>query len=348
MQTLIASLIVFGLIIFVHEFGHYIVAKLSGVRVEEFALGMGPKVVSTKRGDTVYSLRAFPLGGFCKMAGESGNEEYNPTTIYDPGRFDQKTVLTRMGIVVAGPIMNFLLAILLFAFMFGFIGIPQDYTTTIGEIRAGSPAESVGLQAGDRILQINDTKLSSWSEMVKIINANPGVPLNLQVDKAGQIQTIKVTPEADPQSQVGLIGVTPRDVIWKKIGLLAGIREGLARTWEITSLTLIGLVEMIRGKVSAEGVAGPVGIIQLIGESARFGIIYLINLTALISINLGLLNLLPIPALDGSRLLFMLVEAVRGKPVNPSKENFVHLIGFVLLMALMVLVTYKDLVRIFT
>ena len=348
MQTFIASLIVFGLIIFVHEFGHYIVAKLAGVRVEEFALGMGPKLISTKRGDTVYSLRAFPLGGFCRMAGESGNQEFSPTTIIDPGRFDQKPVLARMGVVVAGPLMNFLLAILLFSLMFTFLGIPQGYTTTIGEVRVGSPAEGVGLQPGDKIIQINDTKVNTWSEMVQIINGNAGVPLQLQVEKAGKLQTLKVTPQVDPDTKVGLIGITPRDVIWQKIGLIAGLREGLSRTWEITAMTVLGLIEMIKGKVSSEGVAGPVGIIQLIGESARFGFIYLINLTALISINLGLLNLLPIPALDGSRLLFMLVEAVRGKPVNPSKENFVHLIGFVLLMALMLLVTYKDLVRIFT
>lgn len=348
MQTLIASLIVFGLIIFVHEFGHYIVAKLAGVRVEEFALGMGPKVVSTKRGDTMYSLRAFPLGGFCRMAGESGNQEFTPTAIIDPGRFDQKPVLARMGVVVAGPLMNFLLAILLFSLMFTFLGIPQGYTTTIGEVRVGSPAEGVGLQPGDKIMQINGTKVNTWSEMVEIINGNAGVSLELQVEKAGKLQTLKVTPQVDPDTKVGLIGITPRDVIWQKIGLLAGLQEGLSKTWEITAMTVLGLIEMIKGKVSSEGVAGPVGIIQLIGESARFGFIYLINLTALISINLGLLNLLPIPALDGSRLLFMLVEAVRGKPVNPSKENFVHLIGFVLLMALMLLVTYKDLVRIFT
>jgi len=347
-QTIIASLIVFGLIIFVHEFGHYIVAKLSGVRVEEFALGMGPKVISTKRGETVYSLRAFPLGGFCRMAGEQGNEEYSTTAVYDPGRFDQKPVLARMAIVVAGPLMNFLLAILVFTLIFGFIGVPTDYTTTIGEIRAGSPAERAGLQAGDRIIQINDTKLEAWTEMVKIINANPGVPLSLTVDKAGTVKTIQVTPEADPESKVGLIGVTPKDPIWKRIGLIAGLGKGLSQTWEITVLTIAGLVDMIRGKISAEGVSGPVGIIQLIDQSARFGLIYLANLTALISINLGLLNLLPIPALDGSRLLFMLVEAVRGKPVNPSKENFVHLVGFMLLMGLMILITYKDLMRIFS
>jgi len=347
-QTIIASIIVFGLIIFVHEFGHYIVAKLSGVRVEEFALGMGPKVLSTKKGETLYSLRALPLGGFCRMAGEQGHDDYAPQRTYDPKRFDQKPVYVRMAVVAAGPVMNFLLAILLFTLIFGVIGVPTDYTTTIGEVRVGSPAEGAGLQAGDRILQINDTKLESWSQMVKIINSSPGVPLSLVIERAGSQQTIQVTPELDPENQVGLIGVTPMEPIWKKIGIFAGLREGLLRTWEITVLTVVGLIELIRGKVSAEGVSGPVGIIQLIDQSARFGMIYVANLTALISINLGLLNLLPIPALDGSRLLFMLFEAVRGRPVNPEKENFVHLVGFMLLMGLMILITYKDIVRLFS
>lgn len=348
MQTVIASIIVFGLIIFVHEFGHYLAAKLAGVRVEEFALGMGPKVISRKRGDTVYSLRALPLGGFCRMAGETGNEEYAPSSAYDAGRFDQKPVLSRMAVVIAGPLMNFLLAILLFALIFGLLGIPSDYTTTIGEVRPESPAAHAGIQAGDRILQINGTELGSWSEMVKIIHSSPGVTLNIRVDHGGQLRDHAITPEVDPESGIGLIGITPRDPVWKRIGLWAGLREGLSRTWQITVMTVAGLVELIRGKVSAEGVSGPIGIIQLIDESARFGFIYVANLTALISINLGLLNLLPIPALDGSRLLFMLVEAVRGKPVNPAKENFVHLIGFMLLMGLMILITYKDLARIFS
>lgn len=349
MQTIIAAIIVFSLIIFVHEFGHFLVARLVGIRVEEFALGMGPKIISKKSGDTLYSLRLFPLGGFCRMAGEVGNEGYGETVAIDQGRFDQKPVRSRMAVVVAGPVMNFLLAILLFSLIFSVLGLPKDFDTTIGEISVGSPAESVGLQAGDRITSINGTVIEGWDDLTEIINASPGLVLELQYDRNGEARTVQITPQLDPESKRHLIGITPKgNYIWQRIGFLAGIKEGFIRTWEIAVLTLQGIVGMIRGTVPSDGVMGPVGIISLIGESARFGLVNLVNLTALISINLGLLNLLPIPALDGSRLFFMIIEGLRGKPVSSSKENMVHLIGFALLMGLMLIVAYKDIIRLIT
>lgn len=345
MQTLIASIIVFGLIIFVHEFGHYIFAKATGIRVEEFALGMGPKVISKKWGETVYSIRALPLGGFCKMSGEQGHDDYQPYQGYDSRRFDQKPVLVRMGVVVAGPVMNFLLAALLFSMVFGFLGLPEDFTTVIGEVKAGSPAEEVGLLAGDRIIRINEEPIDSWHNMVNIIHNSAGKELKLTILRDKNELNVKVIPLLDPESKTGLIGVTPRDYKWHKIGMLAGVKEGVSRTVQFTVMTIMGLVELALGKGAAGDIAGPVGIITIIGESARFGLVYLVNLTAIISINLGLLNLLPIPALDGSRLLFLLFEAVRGRPVNPSKESFIHLVGFMFLMALMLFITYKDILK---
>lgn len=348
MQTLIASIIVFGLMIFVHEFGHFILARIVGIKVEEFALGMGPKIISKKGKETLYSLRLLPFGGFCRMAGEMGNEGYTETAIYDSGRFDQKPVASRMAVVIAGPVMNFILAILLFSLIFGFMGIPQDYDTTIGEIMAGSPAESVGLQSGDRITGINGTPVASWSEMVELINAVPGQALQVQYARNGEERTVEIVPQPDPETERLLIGIIPKgNYIWQKIGFLAGIKEGFVRTWEIIVLTIKGLIGMIRGSISPGGVAGPIGIITMIGETARFGLVNLINLTALLSINLGLLNLLPIPALDGSRLLFMLVEALRGRPVSPAKENMVHLVGFAIIMGLMLIVTYQDIIKLF-
>lgn len=347
MQTLIASIIVFGLIIFVHEFGHYILAKLTGIRVEEFSLGMGPQVIGKKKGETLYSIRAFPLGGFCKMSGETGNEEYNPAILRDTRRFDQKPIWARMSVVLAGPLMNFFLAIILFTMVFAFLGIPQDLTTMVGEVLEGEAAELVGIRPGDRITRINDQHLDTWQDLVAIIHNNAGNQLKLTVEREGKTFEVEVTPRFDPENKVGIIGIAPKEIIFQKIGVFSAIKLGLERTYEITWLTISSLVEMITGKVSTEGIAGPVGILQLIGESARFGLIYLLNLTALISINLGLLNLLPIPALDGSRLLFMFVEVLRGRPVNPAKENFVHLVGFVLLMLLMVVITYRDILRLF-
>lgn len=348
LQTLIASIIIFGLIIFVHEFGHYSFAKISGIRVEEFALGMGPKVVSFKRGETLYSLRAFPLGGFCKMSGETGNEDYSPTRAYDPKRFDQKPILSRMAVIVGGPLMNFLLAALLLTLIFTVLGVPKDYTNAIGEVVAGTPAEEAGLKSGDKILEIDGNPVESWSNLVEIIHAKPEKEISLKIERADKQFVVNVVPSLDPQSNTGKIGITPGEAKWERIGFAAGIKEGITRTYQITFLTIAGLIEMIRGKVSTEGIAGPVGIIQIIGESARYGFVYLANLTAVISINLGLINLLPIPALDGSRLIFLMLEAVRGRPVNPSKENFVHLVGFVLLMVLMVLITYKDILKLST
>lgn len=348
MQTILASIIIFGLIIFVHEFGHYSMAKLSGIRVEEFALGMGPKVVSFKRGETLYSLRAFPLGGFCKMSGETGNEDYVPSKSYDQRRFDQKPILSRMAVIAGGPIMNFILAALVLTLIFSVLGVPQDFSNAIGEVIAGNPADEAGLKSGDKIIEINGTPVDRWSELVNIIHANPEKEIFLKIERENREFTVKLIPRLDPESQTGKIGITPGETKWERIGLVPGIKEGLNRTFQITILTIAGLIEMIRGRVSAEGISGPVGIIQIIGESARYGFVYLANLTAVISINLGLINLLPIPALDGSRLIFLLLEAVRGRPVNPNKENFVHLIGFVLLMVLMVLITYKDILRLST
>jgi len=347
MQTIIASIIIFGLIIFVHEFGHYLVAKLTGIRVEEFSLGMGPKVIGKKWGETLYSIRALPLGGFCKMTGETGSDEYRPVETHDLRRFDQKPIWVRMSVIFAGPLMNFLLAIVLFTMIFAILGMPQDLTTKIGSVVTNEAADSAGLKPGDRIVQINDEPVDTWRDLVAIIHTNAGNRLKLTVEREGNTFEVQVVPRLDPENNVGIIGITPDEIIWENIGIIPAIKIGLERTYEITRLTIVGLLEIITGKTSAEGIAGPVGILQLIGESARFGLIYLVNLTALISINLGLLNLLPIPALDGSRLFFLGVEALRGRPVNPAKENFVHLVGFVLLMILMVIITYRDILRIF-
>lgn len=345
MQTLIAAILVFGLIITVHEFGHYLFAKLTGIRVEEFAVGMGPKLVSKKWGETVYSLRLIPMGGYCRMTGETGEEAYQPTEKPDPRRFDQKPALVRLAVAVGGPLMNFLLAFVIFSLIFVMLGVPEGYTTQIGQVLPGKPAEAVGLQAGDRIIDINGQPVDSWDEMVELIHQSAGKELQLTVNRDGQELKIAVIPELDQENKVGLIGITPQEPKWRPLGVWAGIGEGLKRTYEFTSLTLQGLLQMVTGQASSADIAGPVGIVNMIGESARFGLIYLANLTALISISLGLFNLLPIPALDGGRLLFILIEIIRGRPVNPARENMVHLIGFALLLILMMLVTYRDILR---
>ena len=347
MQTLITSLVVLGIIIFVHEFGHYIVAKATGIRVEEFALGMGLKLIGAKWGETFYSIRVLPLGGFCKMSGETGNSDYDKSVSPDPRRFDQKPIWARMAVIVAGPLMNFVLAIVLFTFVFTVLGVPVDYTTKIGAVVATSPAEAAGIKAGDKVVSINGEPIESWSVLVDIIHPNTGKELKVTVERNNFPIEYKIVPQYDAQNKVGIIGISPEEPILKRSSLFAGIKEGLVRTYLITEMTLTGLGDLISGKASTDDIAGPLGIIQIIGESANVGFMYLTNIAALISINLGLLNLLPIPALDGSRLLFLLFEALRGRPVSAAKENMVHLVGFFLLMALLVIFTYNDIARIF-
>jgi regulator of sigma E protease len=343
LQTFIVSLIVFGVIIFVHEFGHFILAKLTGVRVEEFSLGMGPQVVGHKKGETLYSFRALPLGGFCKMTGEMTIDEDAPP---DPKNFNDKSLGARMSIIVSGSLMNFLLGAIIFALMFSVIGIPKDYTNFVGEVMPGSAAEMVGIHPDDEIISINGQSLKSWSEITGIIHHSTEKKLEIELKRNGQIFKVSVTPQYDPERQVALIGIVPRDPIWERMALSAGVIKGFTQTYELTVEMIRQLGLLISGQVSTDGVAGPVGIIQLIGESARFGWINVAYLTALISINLGLINLLPIPALDGGRLFFLIIEAIRGgKKVEPEKENLVHFLGFALLMALMIFITYKDIIR---
>ncbi|KKM11804.1 peptidase [Clostridiales bacterium PH28_bin88] len=336
MTTLLVAVIIFGLLIVTHELGHFMVAKMVGIRVHEFSIGMGPVVLSTRKGETVYSLRAFPIGGFNRMAG------MEPGDLEDERGFNKKSVGQRMAVIVAGSAMNFLLAIFLFIFVFMGIGVPSN-TTVVGGVLPGRPAEQAGLQRGDRILAVAGQEVDNWRELVEIIHRSPGKPLNLLVERAGKQMQFTVTPEMDPQSKVGLIGI---EQMWKQLGFFSSILRGIQQALAVGVLILTSLVQMVTGQVPAE-VAGPIGIVQLAGEAARLGLASVLDFAGLLSLNLGIINLFPIPALDGSRLIFLGVEGVRGRPVDPERENFIHLIGFALLILLMIVITYQDLLRIF-
>jgi len=342
LQTFIISILVFGVIIFVHEFGHFALAKMTGIRVEEFSLGMGPKIIGHQKGETLYSIRALPLGGFCKLTGENFEENED---VPDEKRFDQKPLWARMAVIVSGSLMNFLLAAVIFALIFSVIGIPQDYTNKIGEVLPGSAAEEAGLKPGDIITSINDVPVENWTELTTVIHNRPNEQVLLGVQRETQTFTIPVVPQFDQNREIGMIGIAPREAIWQRINIFDGIVKGFTETFRLTGAMIEQLILLVTGKVSAEGVAGPVGIIQLIGQSARYGLVYVANLTAVISVNLGLINLLPIPALDGGRFFFLLVEGILRRKVNPEKENLIHFLGFALLMALMIFITYKDIAR---
>lgn len=334
MSTLITAVIIFGLLIVAHELGHFLVAKAVGIRVHEFSIGMGPSIFGKKVGETLYSLRAFPLGGFNRMAGMEPGEE-------DPKGFDKKSIGQRMAVIGSGSLMNFLLAIVLFVFIFNVLGVPSN-KNVIGNVFPGKPAAAAGLQPGDKIVAINGQKTDTWQDLTTIIHRHPQQPIELLVERNQTQFTVTVTPERDPETNFGLIGIK---YSVQTFGLFKSIQLGTSQAIGILFLIVRSLIEMVTGQVSPE-VAGPIGIISMVGEVAQFGLGNILNFTALLSLNLGLINLLPIPALDGSRLVFLALEGIRGKPINPERESFIHLVGFALLIALMIIITYKDLLRI--
>ncbi len=336
MTTLVASIIIFGLLIFFHEFGHFIVAKRVGIGVLEFAIGFGPKLISVERDGTVYSLRALPLGGFCRLMGE------DPEEVKDQASFQKKPLLHRFAVIAAGPAMNFVLAVLLFFFMYFFIfGVPVMGSTQVGELLPGGRAEETELQSGDTVLAIDGVEMENWDDIITTINANPEEELILTVEREGEVKDIRVVPREDPQTQRGLIGIAPET---RRFSLLGSLNLGIQNTWWFTRFIVVSLSQIVTGQAAPE-VAGPIGIVQMVGEVAQTGLSNLLTLAAILSIHLGLLNLLPIPALDGSRLVFFLVEGIRGKPVDPHKESFIHFIGFTLLILLAIFIAFQDIAR---
>lgn len=339
LTTFAASVLVFGLLIAFHELGHFLLARRAGVRVHEFALGFGPKVVAWRRGETSYALRLLPLGGFVRMAGTS------PDEADDPRGFARKTLGQRFSVIVAGPLANFLLAAVLFAVVFAAYGItvPAD-GTRVGDVLEGYPAAEAGLRPGDRVLSIAGRPVRSWQDLVDIVQANPGRPIVFVVERDGAERSLTVTPRANPQrGGRGFVGMSP-EVTVRRLSVPAAAWQGVAHTGRIALLWAESLARMLRGGGGAD-LAGPVGIIATIGEQARIGLVNVVWLAAVLSANLAFINLLPVPALDGSRLVFLGLEAVRGRPIDPEKENFIHLVGFAMLMLLIMLVTFRDIQR---
>ena len=351
--TILSFIVVLGILIFIHEFGHYITAKLSDIRVEEFALGFGPKLIYKQWGETVYSIRAVPLGGFCNMTGEfvpDEDDDEETIEIYNEAKangrtFQQKSMWKRFAVVFMGPFMNFMLAILIFFLIFSFAGVPVDTVNEpiIGELDPSRPASEAGLQPGDEIVRIEGTQIQTWEDMTNIIHNSEQKPLEILINRDGQTMTFNITPVRNEEMGVNIIGIYPQ-VVRENIGFFESIVRSFVQGWRVFSLTISGFIQMISNR-SMEGIGGPVMIASIIGQAARNGIINVMNWTAIISINLGIINLLPLPALDGGRILFMVIELLRGKPVDPKKEGFVHLVGFILLMILMIFIIYNDIVR---
>lgn len=353
-KTLITFVIVLGILVFVHEFGHYIVAKATRVRVEEFALGFGPKLVGFRKGETMYSLRVFPLGGFCKLTGEfphaedelSGEELISYKEAVDAGKaLYQKSILQRFGVIFTGPLMNFLLAAILLSIIFIISGVPYAGSNEpiIGMTVPEEPAFEAGLREDDRLVAINGQPVEQWDDISRLIGTSETETVTLKILRDGEEKIIRIKPRLEEGRRI--IGIWPK-VINQQVGFFAAIWTAIQETWLMIKMIIVGFWQMLTFQVKPE-VGGPVLIAKMVGEAAEIGWIYLLRFTAMLSINLGIINLVPFPALDGGRILFLAIEAIRGKSIDPQKEGFVHFIGFVLLMALIVIIIYKDIVRIF-
>lgn len=334
-MTVVVSIAVLGLLIFCHEAGHFMAAKRFGILVQEFALGMGPRLAGVKRGETEYTLRVLPFGGFVRMAGTDGEDA-------PPGRgFADQPVWQRMIVIAAGSLMNFVLAMVLLVLIFAVVGVNSP-TTELAEVMPGSPAQVAGLMAGDRILAIEHAPVREWAEVVSVVRVSPNLPLAVEVQRGAERLTFSVTPRPG-EGGVGVMGVRTLMRV-RRLGLPVALWQGAETTADIAVYWVRSLVQMVLRRIQPD-LAGPVGIGQLIGEATRVGMGSLLYLAAILSANLALINLLPIPALDGSRLLFLGIEGIRGKPIDPDKENFIHGLGFALLIVVALLITFRDLAR---
>lgn len=345
-----AAVIGLGLLIVFHEFGHFLLAKLSGVGVLTFSVGFGPKIWVIKRGETEYAISAFPLGGYVKMVGEDPDEQVSPEEIEKS--FAHKSLIKRIAIVAAGPVFNLLLAVLLLMVVFTFYGVPV-MSAQVSGVEKGSPAEIAGIQKGDRIVEIDGVPIKEWEELSSTIKGSGGKTLKLQVRRGEETLNITVQPtQKEGKTIFGerkddwIIGIGSQVTMEKgKPGL--SVVRAFYQTYEYCKITLMAFYKMISGDVSPRNIGGPILIAQMAGQQAQEGLGSFLAFLAVLSINLGVLNLLPVPVLDGGHLLFFLVEAVIRKPVAIKYREMAQQVGICLLALLMVYAFYNDIVRFF-
>lgn len=424
-MTLIYFLIVIGILVFVHEFGHFIMAKRAGVRVEKFSLGMGPRIAGFKKGDTEYVISALPLGGYVKMAGENPDEE--PTGA--PDEFQSKTVWQRAKIAATGPLTNIVLAFLVMPLVF-MVGTYAEGPAKVGFVEKDSPAERAGFLAGDVIEKVNGRRIGDWTKALSLIAVNPGTDVTVTIDRGGEKKVLVLRPESATELKIGMSGLVPdmpaeigklkpgfpaekagikpndkilavnrqtiyhwnqfstlvKDsggrmltldveregkrlevpvtpvqdggryvigvepmmrLVFKKYGFFESLRLGFDKTIEAIDLTFITLKKLLTFSLSIKTLGGPVMIAQMSGQAAAAGLSSFLSLLAMISISLGILNLLPIPVLDGGLILFLVIEAIRKKPVSRKVMEVSQSIGAAVLITLIAVVSYNDVMRMF-
>ena len=350
---IIPFIVVLGVLIFFHELGHFLIAKLCNVKVLKFSLGFGPRVVGKKIGETEYIISAFPLGGYVKMLGEENDEEIIPEEAHRS--FSKQPVVKRIAIAAAGPIFNFLLALILFTGIFLISGYPI-MIAEVGQVRPDSPADKARILKGDIIEYIDDNKINKWDDIKKFIEKSPDKGLNMVIIRGDKRIATIVSPKEEIVKNIfgeeiksALIGIVASGNIKElQLGPFRALREGGKRTWELTALTVLTVVKLFQGVIPLKTLGGPIMIGQLTGEIAKQNLSYLLPFMAVISINLAILNLLPVPVLDGGLILLFLIEIVIRKPISIKKREMAQKIGLFLLILLMAIVFYNDLVRIIT
>ena len=345
--NLLLFIVILGIIVFVHEFGHFIFAKITGVYVYEFALGMGPKLWGKKGKETEYTIRAIPIGGFCQLAGEDLDDD-DIKKVPKKKRLQSKTPWERFLIMVFGPMNNFILAVILL-FLIALIWGGSTMDPIITTVEKGSAVEKVGITAGDKILEINNHKISTSDDIsLYLAIADPKKANTIKVEKTtGDLETYKVKPkkitENGQETYRYGIGIEQK----KTKGLGQAFVYTLKKTASIFKQMFVTLGYLFTGGIKLKQLAGPVGIYSIVGEQSKAGIANLLYLMAFLSINVGVINLLPIPAFDGGHILFIIIELIKGSPVNPELENKIHAAFLVLLMLLMVVITFNDILRLF-
>ncbi|MGQ0551050.1 MAG: M50 family metallopeptidase [Armatimonadota bacterium] len=337
MHNILAAIAAFGAMIFFHELGHFLMARRAGVRVHVFALGFGPRVFAWQRGETTYALNLLPLGGFVRMEGEDDASR-------GADSFRTKSVGARAAIVAAGPIMNLLLAVVILAIAAATGGIPIGASTRVGTVEAEWPAQAAGLKTGDVIVAIDDVRMASGDQIIETIHKSADRPLTLTVRRGTEELTIQVTPRLDEARGVGRIGFSPEPT-WTRLHPAQALVWGVQRTGQFIVMLGEAVGRLIDEGKFLDSLGGPVAAGSILVQAAQTGSQAFLHMTAFLSVIIGVFNLLPIPALDGGRLAFLGIEAIRRRPLDPRREGLVHMVGFALLLLLLVGLTLRDVRR---
>ena len=350
LRTSMAFVVSLGILIFFHEFGHFLAAKLSGVSVERFSLGFGPRLLGKTWRETDYRISAFPLGGYVKMLGESADEEV-PEELQHAS-FSHQRLFRRAGIVACGPLFNILLAFLVYTLTFALFGVARP-STDVGSVSPDSAAATAGIQAGDKVLAVDGVPVQEWNELSELIQKAGARPIEIRLQRGSEFLVFQVVPEIKKtknllgeEIQRPLIGIVASgNVTVEEVNPIEALYYGVDQTWHAVRLTFMVIGKLFQGAISPRTLAGPIGIAQMSGQVAEVGAAAFLSFLALLSINLGILNLLPVPVLDGGHLLFFLIEAIMGRPLSIRKREIAQQAGLFLLILLMVFAFYNDISR---